>query len=232
MNNSLPWQQIETVFLDMDGTLLDLHFDNQFWLAHVPVRFAEKNQISVEQARASLYPRFESRQGTIEWYCVDFWSQELDLDIPALKRELEHLIQVHPHVHEFLSLLRSSGKRITLLTNAHQKVVDIKMDKTGLQQHLDDIISSHQFQLPKEHPDFWTTLANVDPFNKQSTLFVDDSVPVLQAAKDYGVAHLRGITAPDSQVAEKRMEGFTGVASFETLINDIQETIADTSTRD
>ena len=24
----INWQQIDTVFLDMDGTLLDLHFDN------------------------------------------------------------------------------------------------------------------------------------------------------------------------------------------------------------
>ncbi|MCP4043692.1 MAG: haloacid dehalogenase, partial [Gammaproteobacteria bacterium] len=34
----INWNSIHTVLLDMDGTLLDLHFDNQFWLEHVPLR--------------------------------------------------------------------------------------------------------------------------------------------------------------------------------------------------
>ncbi|HBT55971.1 MAG TPA: haloacid dehalogenase, partial [Pseudomonas sp.] len=32
----LNWNAIDTVLLDMDGTLLDLHFDNHFWLEHMP----------------------------------------------------------------------------------------------------------------------------------------------------------------------------------------------------
>jgi putative hydrolase of the HAD superfamily len=222
MSDSLPWQQIDTVFLDMDGTLLDLHFDNQFWLEHIPLRFSEKHQISVDAAKQSLYPRFQSLQGTIDWYCVDFWSNELDMDVASLKLELSHLIQIHPHAHEFLLQLRDHDKRVVLLTNAHHKVVNLKMDVTGLREHFDELISSHQFRLPKEHPNFWTELEKIDPFRKESTLFVDDSLPVLQAARQYGIAHLRGITLPDSQSGEKILEGFTGISSFEGLIDDLQ----------
>jgi 5'-nucleotidase len=32
----LDWNNIDTVLLDMDGTLLDLAFDSQFWLQDVP----------------------------------------------------------------------------------------------------------------------------------------------------------------------------------------------------
>ena len=47
--NKVPdWENIETVLLDMDGTLLDLHFDNHFWLQHVPVCYAEKHGLSHE----------------------------------------------------------------------------------------------------------------------------------------------------------------------------------------
>jgi 5'-nucleotidase len=30
------WREIDTVLLDMDGTLLDLEFDSHFWLSLVP----------------------------------------------------------------------------------------------------------------------------------------------------------------------------------------------------
>ena len=32
------WSCIEVVCLDMDGTVLDLHFDNLFWLEVLPRR--------------------------------------------------------------------------------------------------------------------------------------------------------------------------------------------------
>ena len=42
MNLLLPWSGIDTILLDMDGTLLDLHYDNHFWQVYVPEKFAEK----------------------------------------------------------------------------------------------------------------------------------------------------------------------------------------------
>ncbi|NLD01354.1 MAG: haloacid dehalogenase, partial [Gammaproteobacteria bacterium] len=52
----LPWAHIDTVLLDMDGTLLDLHFDNFFWLKYLPQCYAEKNNLSLAQADAYLTP--------------------------------------------------------------------------------------------------------------------------------------------------------------------------------
>ena len=50
---SLPWSDIDTVLLDMDGTLLDLHFDNHFWLEHLPQRYAELHGVSRAMAEWS-----------------------------------------------------------------------------------------------------------------------------------------------------------------------------------
>ncbi len=218
MTSPLPWQQIDTVFLDMDGTLLDLHFDNRFWLEHVPLRFAEKHGLSVEEARERLFPKFRAREGTLEWYCVDYWSRELGLDIPALKRELEHLIRVRPHVTAFLEALQHSGKRVALLTNAHHKVLELKMTTTGLDRHFDHLICAHAFRCPKEDPRFWPRLAEQDPFDPARTLFVDDSLPVLEAARDFGVRHLRAITRPDSQAPPRTPSGFPAIDSFRELM--------------
>ncbi|HHH44657.1 MAG TPA: GMP/IMP nucleotidase [Gammaproteobacteria bacterium] len=219
MSHALPWSDIDTVFLDMDGTLLDLHFDNHFWLEHVPLRYAEQHGLSVEEAKQQLFPRFRALEGTIDWYCVDFWSRELGMDISALKRELEHLIQVRPQVTEFLQALRATGKRVALLTNAHHKVIELKMTSTGLAEHFDHLICAHAFRLPKEDPQFWPRLAAEDPFDPQRTLFVDDSLPVLRAARDYGIRHLRAVRLPDSQAPPKQTEEFIAIESFNELLD-------------
>ena len=218
MTHPLPWQDIDTVFLDMDGTLLDLHFDNHFWLEHVPLRYAEKHGISVEEAKHQLFPRFRAVEGTIDWYCIDYWSRELGLDISALKREIEHLIQVHPHVAEFLQALRAMDKRIVLLTNAHHKVVELKMASTGLAEHFDHLICAHAFRIPKEDSRFWPRLAQEDPFEPERTLFVDDSLPVLRAARDFGIRYLRAVRLPDTKAPPKQTEDFIAIESFDELL--------------
>jgi len=217
----LPWTDIETVFLDMDGTLLDLHFDNQFWLEHVPARYAEKNALTLDQAKQELYPRFKAKEGTIQWYCIDHWSLELGLDIARLKLELEHLIKVRPHVRELLEKLQSAGKRTSLLTNAHEKVLEMKMRTTGLDAHFDHLICAHSFACPKEDPRFWPRLAVADAFDPDTTLFIDDSLAVLRAARDFGIRHLRAVRRPDSQGAPRDTGEFVAVETFKDLIDEL-----------
>ena len=161
----LDWSEIDSVFLDMDGTLLDLHFDNHFWLDHVPRRYAEKNGLTKEQALDELIPRFRSIEGTINWYCVDYWTHELGLDIALLKEEVQHLFQVQPYVTDFLERLAQQGKRRVLVTNAHQKSLALKMKNTPLAGLLDKIISAHELGLPKEEVSFWEKLAAIEKYD-------------------------------------------------------------------
>ncbi|MHB1334031.1 MAG: GMP/IMP nucleotidase, partial [Sulfuriferula sp.] len=194
----LDWQAIDTVLLDMDGTLLDLHFDNFFWRQHVPKRYAELRNISLADANADLSGRYQRHLGTLNWYCVDFWSDELQLDIARLKTEVQHLIAIHPQVPEFLRAIRAAGKRVTLVTNAHHKSLSLKMQQTRLDIHFDAMITSHQIGLPKEHPDFWHKLQTTESYNPLTTLLIDDSLPVLRSAQTYGIAYLLAIYNPDS----------------------------------
>lgn len=214
----IPWPSVNTVFLDMDGTLLDLHFDNHFWREHVPVRFAEKHGLGVDEAREQLFPIFANAEGTLDWYCVDYWSRELDLDIAGLKREVDHLIAVHPHVIEFLDQLRASSKRVVLVTNAHGKSVDIKFEKTKIGGHFDRVICSHDLGLPKEDFDFWEKLQQTEPFERESTLLIDDSLPVLRSARNYGIAHLLAVYNPDSKGPRRDVETFAALEHFSDLL--------------
>ncbi|HEX6551103.1 MAG TPA: GMP/IMP nucleotidase [Gammaproteobacteria bacterium] len=212
------WSRIRTVLLDMDGTLLDLHFDNHFWLEHVPLRYGEKHGLQREEALAELMPRFRSAEGTLQWYCLDHWSRELDLDIVALKREVAHLIRVLPQVEMFLQSLRDAGKRLVLVTNAHSDALSLKMEHTRLDDYFDQIVSSHSFGSPKETPAFWRALQEVEPFEPDATLFADDSLPVLRAARDYGIRHVVAMRQPDSPRPAREISEFPSVHSLAELL--------------
>lgn len=214
----VPWGDINTVFLDMDGTLLDLNFDNHFWLEHVPQRYAQARGIGTAEAKHELLERYRSREGTLEWYCIDHWSRELGLDIALLKEEVHHLIAVHPHVVGFLEAVRAAGKRVVLVTNAHQKAIALKMQRTELAGHFDRIICAHELGLPKEQVEFWARLHAIEPFMRESTLFVDDSVSVLRAARDYGIRHLCAVLRPDTSQPARSVTEFTSIHDFSELM--------------
>lgn len=214
----LDWNKIDSVFLDMDGTLLDLHFDNHFWLEHVPQRYAEKHGISRQAALDKLIPLFKSMEGTIDWYCVDYWTKELELDIALLKEEIKHLIQVHPFVIEFLEKLAKAGKRRVLVTNAHQKSLNLKMNNTPLSGLLDSIISAHQLGIPKEETNFWKQLSSLETYNPQRTLLIDDNLSALASAKEYGIRHLLAIYKPDSKADIKNVGSFQAIHSFKEIM--------------
>lgn len=214
----VAWDRTDTVLLDMDGTLLDLRFDNHFWLEHVPQRYAERRGMSAAAARDELTARYREVEGTLDWYCVDYWSRELDLDIAQLKQEIDHLIGLHAHVHEFLQALRVRGKRLWLATNAHRKALALKLARTGLDAHVDKIVCAHDLGAPKETPAFWEHLHRAHPFDPKTSLLIDDSLPVLRAARKFGVAQLVAVTRPDSTRPEKEAEDFIAVIDLRELM--------------
>ena len=214
----LDWDAIDAVFLDMDGTLLDLYFDNHFWLEHVPKRYAEKLGLSLAAAKDELMPKYRRIQGTLEWYCIDHWSRELGLDIALLKAEVEHLIAVHPYVIDFLDALAARGKRRVLVTNAHQKSVELKLQRTRLGGHLERVICAHDLGLAKESPGFWSRVAEIEPFDPVRTLFVDDNLEVLRVARDHGFRWLLAVSAPDSRQPVRDVAEFQAVARFSALL--------------
>jgi 5'-nucleotidase len=194
----INWNLIDTVMLDMDGTLLDLHYDNYFWQDHLPLRYAEIHQVDFASTMQKIETDIRHHEGTLQWYCLDFWSKTFNLDIASLKEEVKHKIQIRPYVSEFLQRLRKHKKKVLLVTNAHPQSLTLKLEITKIDQWLDVIISSHQFNHPKESQAFWQELMLREKFNPERTLFIDDTVRVLDSAKKFGIQHLLAIHQPDS----------------------------------
>lgn len=216
--NLFNWNQINTILLDMDGTLLDLHYDDYFWQEYLPTEYARLNNLSIKDAQQRLVPKFKSMEGTLEWYCLDYWSRELQIKIPELKARIAHLISVHDGVVDFLHAARENQKTIMLVTNAHPDAVSLKMHHTQLENQFDQIISSHQFGLPKENPEFWHRLIDKHFFAPEHTLFIDDSYPVLRSAQKFGIRYLLSIEKPSSTKPGRTHDEFIMLSSFRDLI--------------
>ncbi|MDD2271508.1 MAG: GMP/IMP nucleotidase [Desulfuromonadaceae bacterium] len=214
----IDWDTIDTVLLDMDGTILDRHFDDHFWLEHAPKRWAERNNTTIEYAKEHLYDLFRSQENTLNWTDLDYWSDRLKLDIPVLKQEVEHLIAVHPYVIEFLLFLKHTGKKIWLVTNAHSKTLDLKMKRTRIGPYFDGIISAHQVGLPKEDERFWGKLQDFIRYDPERTLLGEDSETNLATAKSFSIRYLIYISRYSSKVEPRKSEQFTTIDYFNRLI--------------
>jgi putative hydrolase of the HAD superfamily len=218
---TIDWNTIDTVLLDMDGTLLDRHFDDHFWLEHVPKRWAARNGMSLEHAKKHLYALFRSQENSLNWTDLDYWSDRLALDIPLLKKEVEHLIAVHPFVVEFLLFLKQQGKASWLVTNAHSKTLDLKMKKTLLGPYFTGIISAHQVGLPKEDNLFWHELQRFITFDPARTMLAEDSETNLGTARHYGIRHLVYISRYSSAIQPLPSKSFMSIDYFSRLIPDL-----------
>ncbi|MEB0006581.1 GMP/IMP nucleotidase [Pseudomonas sp. RTB3] len=215
---SLPWRDIDTVLLDMDGTLLDLHYDNHFWMEHLPQRYAELHRVSRAMAELEMAPLFEKNAGTLNWYCLDFWSAELKLPLRELKLETAHLISLRPDAETFLMAIKQAGKRVIMITNAHRDSLSLKMERVQLAPYFERMISSHDYGFAKENAQFWAALHADIAFEPGRSLFIDDTLPILRSARTFGIAHLLAVSEPDSRKGPKNTEEFAAVADYRTLI--------------
>jgi len=225
----LDWPRIDTVLLDMDGTLLDLNFDNYFWLEYLPLRFAQENNLEHEEAKRLISQKTSALEGTLEWYSTTYWTQALGIDVVALKHEVRHRVTEMPFCHEFLDGLKAAKKDIVMVTNAHHDSLNLKMDKTGLAHKFDRLITVHEFSLPKENIQCWSEVQKIHPFDPTRTLLIDDNLNVLKSAEKYGIAHLVAIFQPDSQAPKKDVEHFQAIHTFAEILPVIKAERASTT---
>src|ERR1700690_3583703 len=202
----------------MDGTLLDKHFDDYFWKHLLPEKYAEKNSITFGKAKAELLGKYKAHEGTLNWTDIDFWSREVDIDIHALKEQIRHLIEVHPHVEDFLKVLRRHKKKVFLVTNAHYKVLDLKLKKTELGKYFDAAITSFEIGYPKERIEFWERVRVLLGFDKEKTLFIDDTKAALKTAMEFGIRYILYKSYASSKAEKGRSSEFMLLEDFSELL--------------
>jgi len=212
------WERVDTVLLDMDGTLLDRHFDDHFWQEHVPRIYAHRHGLALDEAREELFRLYRSQEGTLNWTDLDYWSGELGLDILALKRQVDHLIAVHPYVPAFLEGVRESGRSVWLVTNAHGKTLDLKMARTALGGKFHGIATSHDLGFPKEDLRFWERARTLIGFDPARSLLADDTPAVLETAAAFGIRFLVQVARYSSARPPEHSSRFFSIERFSEIM--------------
>lgn len=214
----IPLDDIRFVLLDMDGTLLDRYFDDYFWEHFVPRKYAERHNITFAKAKKELLKRYSLYEGTLKWTDLDFWSEELSLDISALKEQIGHLVEVHPYVEDFLQMLKRKMKKVFLVTNAYYKTIELKLRNARIGKYFDSIVSSFDVGYPKENIEFWKGAEKRLGFDKERTLLVDDTEDVLKAAKEYGIRYLLYKAKANSKIRPRLSKDFLYIFDFNELL--------------
>ena len=215
---TLYLSNISYLLLDMDGTLLDLHFDNYFWNQYLYRRFSEIHFFPIKEAKLYIQNALAKEHGTLNWYCTDYWSKKFNLNIIKLKKELSQLIQYRYGSLRFLQGLSKTPIDVTIVTNAHPNVIKLKNTHTGLNNWVPDFISSHQLGLPKEKPEFWELVTKNRILDLSRTMVIDDNICCLAAAKETGIAYQISITQPDSKRKDQYTGEFQAIDDLSSLI--------------
>ena len=215
----VDWSQIDDVLLDMDGTLLDRHFDNFFFEEELPSRYAVLHGLQLDESRDRLMAMYRSVEGELAWTDLHYWTKRVGIDVVAMTKELDYMIGFLPGAEEFLQHLRRLRKRVTIVTNAHESGVAIKIAKTGLDRHVDRIVNAFEVGYLKMRPEYWLSCQRFLGFDPARSLYMDDDEGCLVAAKQFGVAHLIHSAKSSSQLPPLPLAQFFSVTDFSPLLN-------------
>lgn len=194
----VDWAQIDCVFLDMDGTLLDLNYDNHVWNDLVPAAYAAQTGSSLVDAQQTLLAHMREIRGTIEFYSFDYWIAYTGIDLIATHEAATDMVAYRPGALEFLRWLNQQERTAVIATNAHPHSISVKDQYANICREVDGVVSSHDYAAPKEADAFWQAMLSEHAFAPERCMFIDDHEPVLDAAARAGIGHLFAVTTPDS----------------------------------
>ena len=114
--------------------------------------------------------------------------------------------------------MRKIGKTLYLVTNAHPKTLKVKIEQVGLAGWFQQLICSAEVGAAKEQAEFWPRLQQLLPYDKERTLFVDDTEKVLDSAEKFGIQHLVHIAKPSSRLPVQFSRRYQSIINFAELI--------------
>lgn len=192
------------LMFDMDGTLLDLAFDDLIWNTRLPERHAETHQCTLEESKEILHTFYQQHNHTLCWYSSKYWTEKVEVDVLKLQYDNQEKIAPRPGCFELLEQLKQHGYRCWLLTNADQASLQLKLENIDLSPYFEVMLSSEEIGYSKEFVEFWEILQQKHDFDPQYAMMIDDTEKVLQGAEKFGITQLITIVQPSSGRAARQ----------------------------
>ena len=177
------------MLVDMDGVILDNTYDNNFWQNQIPGVISKNKNISFEDAKRLAVQIFNYKKNTKDWYDVDYWSNMLNVDIEAEKRSSISFdrIQLYEGVTKTLNKLKDNF-RLILITNAHRKTLNIKLEKYDLSPYFENMICAHELHYVKENIQLWYMLKSRFKLDYTKTLLIEDTINNIKVGLSAGIS--------------------------------------------
>ncbi|HEY3198448.1 MAG TPA: HAD family hydrolase [Nitrospirales bacterium] len=214
----MDWNGIDTILLDLDGTLLDRAFDDHFYFEVLPGRYAEANGLALDIARERLIGLYRAVEGELDWTDLDYWSRTLKLDVAEIKTSVRDRICLHADTAGFLAFLRGRKIPAYLVTNAHPKSLAIKMAVTGLEPYFKQIVTAFDVGCLKLRPSYWAKAQGLLGFDPARTLYIDDDEAALASADSHGIKHLYLRSKPSSALPPQPSAIYPSIQDFHALM--------------
>ena len=166
------------VSFDLDGTITDISFADSVWLEGIPRSFADKNGVSLENAKRRVMCEYAKvGRDRLEWYDLRYWIGKLCLDVrpEELLDSYQHKIKIYPEVVEVLEEFSSMGFRLIVVSNARREFVDLELQKTNIARYFERVYSAtSDFGLTKNKVELYRKVCEICDVSPNEVIHVGD----------------------------------------------------------